>query len=123
MAAQDTYRRVSIDTPVPNAVTVGIEREDDQTRAAVWWDAKTGVEAGEQQHLAVEDAFVAAQAARELNGFDEIVVVLQSDDLWDAKWGQLNDASREPIGNIEDTDLNSDEAFELAAGLEAESDA
>jgi hypothetical protein len=123
MSFAQNYRRVDIETPVENAVTVGIEIEDGQTRAAVWWDAKTGVESGEQQHLSVPEAFAAAEAARELHGFEEIVVILQSEDLWDAKWGQLSGASREPIGDIRGTDLNEDEAFALAQGLEAERDA
>ncbi len=120
---QRNYRRAGLETPVCNAVTVGIETEDGQVRAAVWWDAKAGVEAGEQQHLLVSDALAAAEAARALHGFDEIVVVLQSDDLWDPAWGTLDDASREPMGDIASSDLSDEEAFALAAGIEAERDA
>jgi hypothetical protein len=123
MGSQQTYRRVSIDAASANTITVGIETENGQTKAVVWWDAKPGIEAGEQEHLAVEDAFVAAEAARALNGCDEVVVVLQSDDLWDARWGRLIDTGREPIGDLRNTDLNEAEAFDLAAGLEAERDA
>ena len=119
-----SYRRVAIDAPAENVVTVGIEAAEDGTpMAAVWWNAKAGVEAGEEEYHVVTEALAAAEAARQLHDFDEVVVVLQHEGLWDSTWGTLIGASREPIGNIEATDLSSDEAFNLAKGIEAERDA
>jgi hypothetical protein len=124
---QTSYRQVPVGTESPNAVTVGIERDGEgQLKAAVWWESKGDVDADEAEYPTVEEALAAADAAKALHGFDEVVVALQSDDLWDAEWGVLAQSAgraREPVGDIRDTDVSSDEAYELAAGIEAERDA
>lgn len=123
MPSERNYRRVGLDTIIANVVTVGIESRDGQTLAAVWWDSKPGVGSDEQQYANVEEAFSAAAAARNLHDFDDIVVILQSDDLWDTRWGQLGSINPEPVGEFKDTGLSSAEAYELAAGIEADNDA
>jgi hypothetical protein len=122
-----TYRQVPVGTESPQAVTVGIERDGDgQVRAAVWWEAKSDVDADEAEYESVEAALAAAEAAKALHGFDEVVVALQSDDLWHSDWGTLTQTAgraREPVGDVRGTDLDSNETYELAAGIEAERDA
>lgn len=118
-----TYRQVKVGETTPDAVTVGIEADGaGGHRAAVWWDAIGDVDADEAEFDDVGAAICAAEAARELHGFGEVVVALQDGLAWNAAWGQLG-GGREPIGNIEQTDLSDDEAYELAAGIEAERDA
>ena len=117
------YRQVMVGETTPDAVTVGIESDDaGGHKAAVWWDAIRDVDADEAEYADVPSAISAAEAARELHGFSEVVVALQDGVSWNGDWGQLA-GGREPIGNIAQTDLSSDEAYELAAGIEAERDA
>lgn len=122
-----TYRQVAVGTESPDAVTVGIEKAADGTlKAAVWWESKGDVDADEAEYGSVEDALAAADAARALHGFDEVVVALQSDDLWQGGWGILTQGAgraAEPVGDLRGTDLSSDEAYELASDIEAERDA
>ena len=119
------FRVVPIGQSSPDAVTVGIERSlEGGAKAAVWWESKGDVDADEAEFASVDEAFVAAEAARALHGFAEVVVVLAEPELWDNRWGALQSSvAREPIGDVTDTDLSSDETYELAAGLEAERDA
>jgi hypothetical protein len=120
------YRLVPIGQQSPDAVTVGIELAVDGTRkAAVWWEAKGDIDADEAEYDDVAEALVAAEAARALHDFDEVVVVLSQPDLWDVSWGQLRlpDVEKEPIGDVQDTDLTSSETYQLAAGIEEERDA
>ena len=62
-----------------------------------------------------------SEAARELHGFSEVVVVMANRSEWRAEWGQL--IGREPLGDLRGTDLDEDEAFAIAADIEAERDA
>lgn len=120
------YRLVPIGQQSPDAVTVGIELAENGTpRAAVWWEAQGDIDADEAEYDDVTEALAAAEAARALHGLDEVVVVLSRPDLWDSQWGQLRlpDIAREPIGDVQETDLTSREAYELAAGIEEERDA
>lgn len=126
MGMSASYRLVPIGHQSPDAVTVGVERaEDGAYKAAVWWESKGDIDADEAEYDDVAEALKAAEAARALHGFDEVVVVLSRPDLWDSKWGQLRlpDVAREPIGDVQGTDLNSRETYELAAGIEEERDA
>lgn len=120
------YRLVPVGEPSPDAVTVGIELDaDDRLKAAVWWESTGDIDADEAEYDDVPAALAAAEAARQLHGFSEVVVVLARPDLWDSQWGELAAPAiaREPIGDVQATDLTSSEAFELAAGIEAERDA
>jgi hypothetical protein len=126
MTMPATYRLVPIGQQSPDAVTVGIElAEDGNRKAAVWWEAKGGIEADEAEYGDVPEALAAAEAARALHGFDEVVVVLSRPDLWDGRWGQLRlpEVAKEPIGDVTQTDLTSGETYDLAAGIEEERDA
>lgn len=126
MSVNTKYRLMPTGEVFPDAVTVGIEpRQGGGLKAAVWWEAKGDIDADEAEYADVPQALAAAEAARALHGFSEVVVVLASPDLWDNQWGELQTPAiaREPIGDIQATDLSSPEAFELAAGLEAERDA
>lgn len=122
-----TYRQVPVGTQSPDAVTVGVERDGSgQLKAAVWWESKGDVDADEAEYGSVEDALAAAEAAKALHGFSEIVVALQSPDIWQSQWGTLTQGagrSREPVGDLRGTDVSTDEAYELAAGIESERDA
>ena len=123
---QSTYRQIAVGEMTPDAVTVGIEKAGDgQLKAAVWWEAKGDVDADEAEYGDVEQALAAADAAKTLHGFSEVVVALQEGLAWQSTWGQLQSGarSREPIGDITRTDLSEDEGYELAAGIEAERDA
>lgn len=123
---QSGYRQVSIGQATPDAVTVGIEAgSDGQPKAAVWWEAKGDIDADEAEYANVPEAFAAAEAARALHGFSEVVVALQDGLSWLPGWGNLasNHRDKEPIGDIRGTDLSSDETEELAIGIEAERDA
>lgn len=123
--SERAYRRVEPGSIHEDAVTVGIERQDGAVRAAIWWEAKGDVDADEAAFDTVPAALKAAEAARVLHGFDEVVVVLAEEGLWQPEWGVLqpDGQAREPIGDLRETDLSSDEAFELAADIEAERDA
>jgi hypothetical protein len=119
MDAERKYRLVDIGADVPDAVTVGIEPGGEA--AAVWWPSRGDVDADEMDFDSVAAAFTAAEAARELHGFGEVVVALADRSEWRAEWGQL--IGREPIGDLRGTDLDEDEAFAIAADIEAERDA
>jgi len=107
------YRKIPVGGTAENAVTVGIERDaQGSVRAAVWWPSKGDMDADEASYDTVEEALEAAEAAKALHGFAEIVVTLQSDDLWRAEWGTLANAA-----------LSDDESFELARATEAMRDA
>ncbi|WP_127752490.1 hypothetical protein [Devosia sp. 1566] len=122
---QGSYRRIAVGEDAGNAVTVGIEAgSDGRPFAAVWWPASGDVDGDEAQYDDVASAFAAAEAARQLHGFAEVVVVLQDDLLWNPAWGEIAaDRNREPIGDVSDTDLNSREVYNLARGIEGERDA
>ena len=120
------YRRVAVGEMTEDAVTVGIECDaEGRYKAAVWWEAKGDVDADEAEYDDVGEALAAAEAAKTLHGFSEVVVALQDGLSWQDNWGQLqrNPGNREPVGDVSQTDLSSDETFELAAGIEAERDA
>jgi hypothetical protein len=120
-----SYRLVPVGVSSPGAVTLGIETGSDGARkAAVWWPSRGDVDADEVEFASVTDALAAAEAARALHGFDEVVVVLAAPELWDPQWGTITPGpAAEPIGDISKTDLTSNEAHELAAAVEAERDA
>lgn len=108
------YRKVGIGEDIADAVTVGIERNaDDKVIGVVWWPSHGDVDADEATYPSVEEAFAAAEAARQLHGFSEIVVTLQNDDLWDQNWGTLGDGIA----------LSESESLELARATEAMRDA
>ena len=118
-----SYRQVPVGQDTPDAVTVGIERDGTGAlKAAVWWDSIRDVDADEAEYDDVPTALAAAEAARELHGFAEVVVALQEGLPWQGAWGRLG-GGREPIGDVSHTDLSDDEVFTLAAGIEAERDA
>jgi hypothetical protein len=124
MTAAAQYRLVAIGEASPNAVTVGIERHDGVSRAAVWWESKGDVDADEVEFEFVPDALDAAEAARVLHGFDEVVVALAQPDVWDQAWGTLIPISgNEPIGDIRGVDISSNESYDLAVAIETERDA
>jgi hypothetical protein len=126
MTMSASYRLVPIGQQSPDAVTVGIELAEDGThKAAVWWESKGDIDADEAEYGEVAEALAAAEAARALHGFKEVVVVLSRPDLWDSRWGHLRlpDIAKEPIGDVQETDLTSTETYELAAGIEEERDA
>lgn len=110
-----SFRRIAIGEDAPDAVTVAIERNGDaDVVAAVWWPARGDVDADEAAYPSVPAALAAAEAARVLHRFDEVVVMLQQDELWDQVWGTLRQGS---------ASLSDDEAFELARATEASRDA
>jgi len=123
--AQTAYRRIGVGEDAPDAVTVGIEAHPDgRPFAAVWWPAVGDVDGDEAQFDDIPAAFAAAEAARQLHGFAEVVVVLQQEFLWNPAWGRIGtDRSREPIGDVSSTDLESSEVYTLARGIEGERDA
>lgn len=109
-----TFRQIPIGENAENAVTVGIERNTSgSTVAAVWWPAQGDVDGDEASYDSVPEALAAAEAARALHGFADVVLTLQSDDLWDPQWGTLAGAQA----------LSEDEIFELASATEAMRDA
>ncbi|MDB5621878.1 MAG: hypothetical protein JWR39_441 [Devosia sp.] len=122
---QSSFRRIAVGEDAPDAVTVGIEAHPDgRPFAAVWWPAVGDVDGDEAQYDDIPAAFAAAEAARKLLGFSEVVVVLQQGFLWNPAWGRIGpDRSREPIGDVSNTDLDSGEVYRLARGIEGERDA
>lgn len=109
------YRRIAIGEDCPNAVTVGVERDAaGAVVAAVWWPSTGDIDADEASYGNVAEAFAAAEAARELHGFSEVVVTLQSEDLWQPDWGELTSGAMP---------LTEAESFELARATEASRDA
>lgn len=109
-----SYRQIAIGTTAPDAVTVGIERDAaGNVVAAVWWPSRGDVDADETLYPSVAEAFEAAHHVMELHGFEEIVVTLQSDDLWQPEWGHVQSS----------VTLSDDEAYELARATEASRDA
>jgi hypothetical protein len=115
------YRQVALGADLPDAVTVGVERVDAPHAAAVWWPSRGDIDPDEAEYDSVEAALDAAEAARVLHGFSEVVVTLAVGADWQAEWGQL--VAREPIGDLRGTDLSSEEAYSLASGIEHERDA
>lgn len=109
------FRKIALGQKSPDAVTVGIERgADGQTMASVWWPSRGDVDADEARYADVAEALEAAQAAKTLYGFSEVVVMLQSEGLWRAEWGTLQ---------TEGNRLTDAESFELARATEASRDA
>lgn len=109
------FRKIALGQESDDAVTVGIERgPDGKIVASVWWPSRGDVDADEASYPEVAEALEAAQAAKTLYGFAEVVVLLQSDDLWQSEWGELQLA-----GNR----LTEAESFELARATEASRDA
>ncbi|SEQ31144.1 hypothetical protein SAMN05428969_2671 [Devosia sp. YR412] len=107
-----SYRQVAIGEATPDAVTVGIEKDAaGAIKAAVWWDAVGDVDADEAEFTDVPEALAAAEASRALHGFGAVVIALQDGVEWQPAWGTLANG------------LTDDEAYELAAGIETESDA
>jgi hypothetical protein len=120
------YRQVPVGSSAEDAVTVGIETgSGGQIKAAVWWSAKGDVDADEAEFADVGEALAAAEAARALHGFAEVVVTLVDPSLWRAEWGRLqaDGPAKEPIGDLRGTDISDGEAFALARDIEAERDA
>jgi hypothetical protein len=120
------YRQVVIGEKTLDAVTVGVERDAaGAIKASIWWEAVGDVDADEAEYDDVPAALAAAEASRELHGFSEVVVALQDGLQWDAEWGLLarQERQKEPIGDVSNMDLTDNEAFDLAAGIEAERDA
>jgi hypothetical protein len=118
------YRQVAVGSINPDAVTVGIESVEAMPRASIWWESKGDIDADEAEFDTVDAAFDAAEAARALHGFAEIVVVLAEGAVWRPEWGVLGEGrAREPIGDLRGTGVSEDEAFVLARGIEAERDA
>lgn len=108
------YRRIAIGEDAPNAVTVGVERlPQGNILASVWWPSTGDVDGDEVSYDSVPEALAAAEAAKALHGFAEIVVTLQNDDLWDSVWGDIDPQAA----------LTEDEIFELARATEAMRDA
>ena len=125
-SSEAVYRQVPVGTSVEDAVTVGIETgSGGQLKAAVWWSARGDVDADEAEYADVGEALAAAEAARALHGFAEVVVTLADPSLWRKEWGRLqaDGPAREPIGDLRGTDISDDEAFELARDIETERDA
>ena len=111
-----TYRRIAVGEGAPGAVTLGIEKgPDGQPVSVVWWPSHGDVDADEKSYPSVQEGLAAAEAARELHDFDEVVVALQSDELWQEHWGRL----QPPPGPA----LTDEEGFELARATEASRDA
>ena len=127
MSEQQTqYRQVAVGETNADAVTVGIEANADGTpKAAVWWEAKGDVDADEAEYDDVAAALVAAEAARALHGFSEVVVALQDGLVWQPAWGTLasDPRDKEPIGDVSRAGLSSAETEDLAVNLDAETDA
>lgn len=91
-SATKTYRQVPVGTTSPDAVTVGIERSADGRRvAAVWWESKGDVDPDERSYDRVDDALEAAEAARALHSFQEVVIVVTTPELWQTEWGTLEE--------------------------------
>lgn len=110
----NAYRKIAVGDDAGDAVTVGIEENTEgRVIAAGWWPSRGDVDADEADYDSVEEALKAAEAAKALHGFPEVVVTLQRDDLWQSDWGALNDGVA----------LNDDESFELARAMEASRDA
>ncbi|WP_193334502.1 hypothetical protein [Devosia beringensis] len=120
-----SYRQVAVASKNPLAVTVGVERAGAGYKAAVWWESVADIDGDEAEYADVATAFAAAEAARALHRFHEVVVVLQEGVDWNESWGDLRSApiDNEPIGNISAAGLSPDESYTLAAGIEAERDA
>ena len=119
MDAERKFRLVDIGEDMPDAVTVGIEPGGEA--AAVWWPSRGDVDADEMDFDSVPAAFTAAEAAMDLHGFNEVVVAMADRSEWRAEWGQL--IGREPLGDLRGMDLSEEEAFAIAADIEAERDA
>lgn len=109
-----SFRQIGVGATVPDAVTVGVEHDaNGNVVAAVWWSSRGDVDADQARYASVPEALEAARAVLDLHGFAEIVVTLQSEDVWQPEWGEL----RSPGA------LSDEEAFELAKATEASRDA
>lgn len=96
-----SFRRIPIGADAPHAVTLGIERNSQgNVVAAVWWPAIGDVDADEASYDNVEAALLAAEYARALHGFSEVVVTLQADDLWDYRFGNLIEPSGDTTNGV-----------------------
>ncbi|KRB01445.1 hypothetical protein ASD83_08060 [Devosia sp. Root685] len=110
-----TYRTLAIGEDAADAVTVGIERDaEGKIVAAVWWPSRGDVDADEVAYPSAAEALAAAEAAKTLHGFSEVAIMLQSDELWQAQWGELAPKPNQ---------LTDEESFELARATEASRDA
>ena len=121
-----SFRQVPVGTTIPQAVTVGIESDGAAGhKAAIWWDSLGDVDADEVSFIDVAAALDAAEGARVLHGFSEVVVILQEGVHWQDGWGELRplQTGNEPLGDVSDVGLSEGEAFDLAAGIETQSDA
>ena len=124
--ARTSYRLGMAGEAFPDDVAVGIEMAPDgSAKAAVWWESKGDVDADEAEYDDVPEALAKAEAARALRGFNSVVVVLSSAEMWDRSWGDLvlPEVDKEPIGDISATSLTDREAFNLASSIEEERDA
>ena len=94
-------------------------------KAAVWWEAVSDVDADKTDFIDVAAALDAAEGARALHGFSEVVVILQDGVKWQSGWGELRalKTGNEPLGDVSGVELTDAESFELAADIEAERDA
>lgn len=124
--AHRSFRQVPVAARTPQAVTVGIESDGAAGhKAAVWWEAVADVDADAAEFIDVAAALDAAEGARALHGFSEVVVTLQDGVKWQSGWGELRPikTGNEPLGDISGAGLSEEESFELAADIEAERDA
>lgn len=109
------FRRIAIGEQSPHAVTVDIERDAaGQAVATVRWPSHDDAGADAARYPSVVEAIEAAEAAKILHGFSEVLVALQGDDLWRPEWGELGQGANH---------LSEAESFELARATEASRDA
>ena len=120
-----SYRQVAVGSKNPLAVTVGIERDGQGGhKAAVWWESVADIDGDEAEYADIATAFDAAEAARALHRFHEVVVVLQDGVVWRDRWGRMQaPTGNEPIGDIRGAGLSSEESYALAVSIEAQRDA
>lgn len=66
------FRRIVIGEDAADAVTVGIERDQEGAIvAAVWWPSRGDMDADEVRFASVGEALAAAEAAKTLHGFQK----------------------------------------------------
>ncbi|MEO9299319.1 hypothetical protein [Devosia alba] len=124
--ANRSFRQVPVGAATPQSVTVGIDSDGAAGhKAAVWWEAVADVDADKTDFIDVAAALDAAEGARALHGFSEVVVMLQDGVKWQSGWGELRalKTDNEPLGDVSGVGLSDAESFELAADIEAERDA
>lgn len=108
-------RQIEAGEDIPNAVIVGVERDaDGKVFAVVRWPAIRGEAAGEDRYHSVPKALEVAESVKSERGFGEIVVSLQTAELWRDEWGSLE------LGASE---VTAEEAFDMAWDIEANRDA